>query len=284
MKRNTLLLLLIASFELLLHAQTTKVEGTLLDESGEPLPGVNIIVQGTNVGTITNLDGYYSIEAPIGSTLVVSFVGFEDQYIYVGNTIKKNNSQKNQEKFIHLPVVSDKSNIDLYGKHSTSLISNSSLLQSRLLQKKYSGVSLSDNLGNKNISLKKYLNRHRLGYSSGITFIEPYRIPQKQQLYTQGRPQNGKLVLSDSETGEIFSWGPSFNNAYENFKQPTINNNGDIVSQNEHKNLPCKYRNSFFQKGVSTNHSFSLHSHYAPRLSYRLFYNHADYKDIIPNS
>jgi TonB-dependent starch-binding outer membrane protein SusC len=48
-----------------------------LDPLGEPLPGVTVIIDGTNTGTVTNIDGQYSLEANEGDVLVFSFVGFE---------------------------------------------------------------------------------------------------------------------------------------------------------------------------------------------------------------
>ncbi|MFW5916714.1 MAG: carboxypeptidase-like regulatory domain-containing protein, partial [Bacteroidota bacterium] len=56
--------------------QPIEVSGMVTDaETGEPLPGVNIVVEGTTTGTTTNMDGEYSIEAPGDATLVFSFVG-----------------------------------------------------------------------------------------------------------------------------------------------------------------------------------------------------------------
>jgi len=52
------------------------VSGTLTDDSGLPLPGVNIIVAGTATGTQSDFDGNYSIQAGIGEVLVFSYVGF----------------------------------------------------------------------------------------------------------------------------------------------------------------------------------------------------------------
>ena len=59
----------------------TPVTGRIVDEKGEPLPGANVIVKGTAIGTATNVDGNYSINAPAGSTLVFSFVGYPAQEI-----------------------------------------------------------------------------------------------------------------------------------------------------------------------------------------------------------
>jgi TonB-linked SusC/RagA family outer membrane protein len=57
------------------------ITGRVVDEKGEPLPGANVIVKGTAIGTATNVDGQYSINAPAGSTLVFSFVGYPPQEI-----------------------------------------------------------------------------------------------------------------------------------------------------------------------------------------------------------
>ncbi len=63
-------------------AQDITVSGTVSSNS-EPLIGVNIIVDGTSTGTITDIDGAYTISAPSDATLVFSFVGFATQEIPV---------------------------------------------------------------------------------------------------------------------------------------------------------------------------------------------------------
>lgn len=61
---------------LTLNAQEVSVDGKVTDEDGIPMIGVTILLKGTNTGTTTNFDGEYSIDAPNGSTLVFSFVGY----------------------------------------------------------------------------------------------------------------------------------------------------------------------------------------------------------------
>ena len=63
------------------------VTGKITDQStGEPLPGATIRVKGTNIGTITDSEGVYSISFPEGAqTLVFSFVGYESQEIEIGS-------------------------------------------------------------------------------------------------------------------------------------------------------------------------------------------------------
>ena len=53
------------------------ITGTVVDTSGLPIIGANVIVKGTSVGAITDLDGKYQVNAKPGVTLVISFIGYE---------------------------------------------------------------------------------------------------------------------------------------------------------------------------------------------------------------
>lgn len=64
-------------------AQNT-ISGQVVDESGTPLPGVNVVVQGTATGVISDFDGNYSINAPENAVLVFSSLGFSEQQKAVG--------------------------------------------------------------------------------------------------------------------------------------------------------------------------------------------------------
>ncbi|MEX2594228.1 MAG: SusC/RagA family TonB-linked outer membrane protein, partial [Anditalea sp.] len=66
-------------------AEDVVVKGNVVDKDGLPLPGVTVTVPGTTYGTVTDLDGNYSITVPEGSSLVFSFIGFERQTVVVGN-------------------------------------------------------------------------------------------------------------------------------------------------------------------------------------------------------
>lgn len=61
------------------------VSGTIIDDTGESLPGVNVVIKGTTSGTTTDLNGNYQVSVEDGTILVISFVGFETQEIEVGN-------------------------------------------------------------------------------------------------------------------------------------------------------------------------------------------------------
>ena len=60
-----------------LLAQNRSVSGTVISASDEqPLAGVSVVVKGTFLGTVTDVDGKYSFLAPEGSTITFSFIGF----------------------------------------------------------------------------------------------------------------------------------------------------------------------------------------------------------------
>ncbi|WP_088655433.1 SusC/RagA family TonB-linked outer membrane protein [Geofilum rhodophaeum] len=77
----TLFLLLSVHFGV--GAQNVAVSGQVLDSSGLPLPGVNIVVEGTATGTISDFDGNYSITVAPDAVLVFNFIGFQAQNVPV---------------------------------------------------------------------------------------------------------------------------------------------------------------------------------------------------------
>ncbi len=64
-----------------IKAQSQNITGTVVDDLGEPVIGANIRVKGTTNGTITDLDGKFSLNTPAGSTLEISFVGYATQTV-----------------------------------------------------------------------------------------------------------------------------------------------------------------------------------------------------------
>ena len=61
--------------------QADHVTGKVTDESGEPVIGAGVTVQGTTKGTITDIDGFYSIDATAGQVLTFSSIGYVDQSV-----------------------------------------------------------------------------------------------------------------------------------------------------------------------------------------------------------
>ena len=88
MKKN-LLVTIVLLITLLgsVMAQTRTITGTITSaEDGESLPGVNVVVVDLTIGTITGINGEYSIEVPADAqSLEFSYVGMESQIITIGN-------------------------------------------------------------------------------------------------------------------------------------------------------------------------------------------------------
>ena len=80
------LIIFIGCFSGNVSAQDLIITGTVRAPTGEPLPGANVSVRGTTQGSITNLDGEFSIEVPSRESLLVfSFIGYASHEMKVGN-------------------------------------------------------------------------------------------------------------------------------------------------------------------------------------------------------
>ncbi|MBD3629990.1 TonB-dependent receptor [Cyclobacterium sp.] len=141
----------VANVEALLEINIT---GRVTDENGEPLPGASITVSGTTSGTVTDIDGYYSITVPENATLVFSYIGYESKSIVVGMQNTINVTLGEDQSSLEEVVVTG------YGTQErakvTSAISevNTSELKSlplsqpgQLLQGRASGITVRDNNG-----------------------------------------------------------------------------------------------------------------------------------------
>ena len=82
MKKAFLVVLMLSSS--LIFAQNN-ISGSVSDESGNPVPGATVVVEGTNTGVVTDFDGNYQINASTGDQLTFSSLGFASQTITVGN-------------------------------------------------------------------------------------------------------------------------------------------------------------------------------------------------------
>lgn len=93
-------------FSTMVFAQSSlTVSGTVSDSGGVPLPGVNVLIEGTTVGTITDINGQYNLEVPNPQTasLFYSFIGFQHLTVPVNNQSTLNVTL--QEDFIGLDEV-----------------------------------------------------------------------------------------------------------------------------------------------------------------------------------
>ena len=81
---RTLLLMIFAALSLSVSAQTITLNGNVKDTTGEPIIGASIVEKGnTTNGTITNLDGNFSLKVPANATVVISYIGMKTQEIAI---------------------------------------------------------------------------------------------------------------------------------------------------------------------------------------------------------
>ena len=114
------------------------VSGLVFDHENNPLPGVNVMVSGTSIGTITNMDGSYSIILPANATeITYSFIGYESKTLPVSGPIMNvflNESQMALEEVVAVGYMSDKRlnvNGALQGRVAGVSVSRNSMSKSR---------------------------------------------------------------------------------------------------------------------------------------------------------
>lgn len=118
------------------------ITGSVTDPSGEAIIGANVVEKGTTNGTITDLDGKFSLNVSPNATLVISYIGFTEQQIPVSNqssfTIKLKEDSKNLEEVVVVAYGSQKK-VNLTG--SVTAVNMSELTDSRPITNISSGLA-----------------------------------------------------------------------------------------------------------------------------------------------
>ena len=88
LKFNRILTLLMVLMVQMVFAQEITVSGTVTDQAGMPIPGVNVNVKGSTSGTQSDMDGNFKISANQGDKLVFSFLGMKTQEVSATSKMK----------------------------------------------------------------------------------------------------------------------------------------------------------------------------------------------------
>ena len=139
--------------EVMAVQQGKKVTGVVVDGTGEPVIGANVVVKGTTNGTITDFDGNYTIEGvPADGILVISYIGYLSQEIPVGNqsmikvTLKEDTQTLDEVVVVGYGTMKKS---DVTGSISTAkgddLVKNQSFSALDNLRGKVSGVNIFSN-------------------------------------------------------------------------------------------------------------------------------------------
>ncbi|MDR0748621.1 MAG: SusC/RagA family TonB-linked outer membrane protein [Tannerellaceae bacterium] len=134
-----------------LQQKEGQIIGTIKDENGESVIGASIQVKGTSDGTITDLNGSFSIETGASSTLVVSYIGYTTQEIQVGgrnhiDIILREDTQLLEEVIVVGYGTLTRKELTSAISHISSkdFLSVSSIDPSMMIQGKVSGVSITN--------------------------------------------------------------------------------------------------------------------------------------------
>lgn len=131
--------------------QRITITGTVKDVNGESIIGANVSVEGTTIGTITNIDGAFKLEVPENGKLTVSFIGYEKQTVNINKkqtftiTLKEDSEMLSEVVVTALGIKREKKALgyamqevktDVFSENRSTNVSN-------LLQGKVAGVQIS---------------------------------------------------------------------------------------------------------------------------------------------
>ena len=134
MKKLFVVLQFLMSVSILFAQNTITVTGKITDTTNEPVPGVSVLIKGTQQGTITDFDGNYTLQADPQATLVFSFVGMQPQEVAVDNRPSINIQMSEQTVGVDEVVV-----IGYGTQRSRDLTSSISVVKAEELVKSPSG-------------------------------------------------------------------------------------------------------------------------------------------------
>jgi hypothetical protein len=207
-------------------AQERTISGTLTGRDGFPLPGVSITIKGTAIGTSTDADGYYSIRAQVGQTLVFSFVGMQTREVVVtaenfkgGSTSNKTDGKKRNDKK-RKPNPMQPIPRSLYNDSSTqehmpgiAVLTDRTASFSPMHAIDPAAIrAINETRNGYTISIDKTPYRRRgfgLQFSSSFGVEQINKLPSLQPEFVQGRSLEGQEQWQGPDNAEIFSWGPS---------------------------------------------------------------------------
>ena len=148
-KKSFVSMLLLLAFSFTVQAQHS-IRGVVNDDTGEPLPGVNIVLKGTTTGAMTDIDGKFQLSAPNGSgTLRFSYVGFISEEIKIEGrheinvTLREDLQQMEEVVVIGYGTVTRKDVTTAVSTVSTKDISERSIVSTaQAIQGKAAGVNV----------------------------------------------------------------------------------------------------------------------------------------------
>lgn len=138
-------------FGVFAQGQRRTITGTVKDTNGESIIGANVSIEGTTLGTITDINGAFKLEAPENGTLIISFIGYEKQEISINKktnftiTLKEDSKMLSEVVVTALGIKREKKALGyaMQEVKTDAFSENRSTSVSNLLQGKVAGVQIS---------------------------------------------------------------------------------------------------------------------------------------------
>lgn len=306
MKRQVTLIFLLA-ITFAVFSQNVQLQGVVVGQGNEPLPGVSIVVKGTTNGTITNSEGKFSIDVPSNGTLKFSYVGYNNQEVNVnGKDFMRIVMEENQKVLGELVVIG-------YGIQKKSVVTAAiskvtsgelnEVKPSRIedvLKGKVSGVQITQSSGQPGSDSKVRIRGigtvnnsdplfivDGMPVDGGIDYLNPVDIQSVEILKDAAsaaiygaRAANG-VILVTTKTGEGLEGGKpvinyNFNYGWQNpWKEKAVLNAKEyMVIMNEARindgNLPRYTSDQISNAGEGTNWQKETFNYNAPVQTHQL--------------
>lgn len=212
-KKSIIILPLLLFTVNIVNAQETIITGTVVDELGDPLPSASIIVKGrTNIGTATDLDGYYELNIPQDvDTLIFSYIGYQTQEVVISNrseiNVVMNPVAIEGEGFV-VTGYQVQRKVDLTGSIAVAdvedIVTDPNNNVMRSLQGRVPGLTITTDGSPANNATIRIRGESTLGNNSPLFVIDG--VPSKTDAFKQLSPNEIESIqiLKDASSASIY--------------------------------------------------------------------------------
>ena len=313
------LLLLVLLFPLSILAQST-FTGTVLDKtSNQPIPGVNIVVEGTQNGTSTDFDGKFSLNVTKGDKIIFSYIGYKNYtLIYASQkdisiSLEEDSAQLDEVVVVGYGSVRKKDITGAVSKVTAANLNQGTLVDPiQGLQGKAAGVTITKQGGDPNAGFNVRI-RGAAGFAAGggplyvvdgvrgvdITAIAPEDILSYDILKDAA---STAIYGADGANGVIFITTKRGKDGKTNIEYNTyvaideVFNKLDLLSASQYRNAitdkgiaftdnggNTDWQDEIYRSGITTNHQFAI-SGGNENSNYRASIAHTDFEGVISGS
>jgi hypothetical protein len=299
MEKNYLTcLFLLFSLSILAQTKERVISGQLKsNEDGSSLPGVNVLVKGTTIGTVTDAEGRYSLSVPIGSVLVFSFIGMKTREVLVTETslqsvngsmqIRAKPSQTKWNPSILQDSVSHpQDGVATLTDHSPTFKTPGTSLQADQI------TSIRKSISRKSIYVintnadSYFPSGLKLQFNTSLGVETIGQLPTVQTSYAQGRNANGAFTWRGPDTNEIMNWGPPIKTLEYDGTIYSYDSNGQLVTAGSGNGNRAKSYNAFdfFKTGLSFNNEITAYFPGLAGSTSHLDWTNKSRSGVIPNN